>query len=561
MKRTSAVAVNKILNVAPVALLFILGMGLVVLRPLGPKLALIPGNLGDARFNNYVLEHFFQWLTGHVESYWDAPFFYPFQQVTAFSDHLLGSVIFYVPWRALGFDRETAFQFWIIIGYALNYIAAAWVLRKMTFKPVAAGLGAFFFAFGLPVLAQEGHIQLLYRFCIPLASYALFSYDAKPRLRTLVFLFALVVWQFLLSIYLGVFLSMLLLFLLIVLIFLPRQDAAKSSLWQKITRLPRGFADAWRGAKKGERALTVLAISGLVLVLVLSLLPYVRVTQEYDFGWSTDIIYLMLPRPRSYLLADNAFLWSRLSLNILGVPMRHEHQLFPGIAVCLLALLGVLLHKRFTSRTTVWASFAAILLLGAFTLLLRGQSLYTLVWQLPGFNAIRAVARVILVLMWPISVFITWVASELLQKRSWVSQAVLYLVLTLLVVESGLYRHMTYDKANAQNRVAELRAKLPAETPEDPILFVGWDGQGSSKEIDAMLLAQDLGWPTLNGYSGNLPPNYGTPNSCSRLPIRIATYMDLAGITDEAYYEGLMHRVVLIDFEDCDPSWWNAVPD
>ena len=238
MKRDSTVALKKILKLAPIALLFFIGMGWVVLQPLGTKLAMIPGDLGDARFNNYVLEHFFQWLTGHVESYWDAPIFYPFQQVTAFSDNLLGSVIFYVPWRVLGFDRETAFQLWIILGYALNYLSAAWVLRKMSLKPVAAGLGAFFFAFGLPMLAQEGHVQLLYRFCIPLASYALFSYDANPRLRTLVLLFALVVWQFLMSIYLGVFLVMLLIFLLLIaLVILPRRGAAKKdSLWQKITR-------------------------------------------------------------------------------------------------------------------------------------------------------------------------------------------------------------------------------------------------------------------------------------------------------------------------------------
>jgi hypothetical protein len=538
-------------------------MGWVVLRPLGPKLAQIPGDLGDARFNNYVLEHFFQWLTGHVESYWDAPFFYPFQQVTAFSDNLLGSVIFYVPWRALGLDRETSFQFWIIIGYALNYLAAAWVLRKMNLKPVAAGLGAFFFAFGLPVLAKEGHAQLLYRFCIPLASFALISYDAKPRLRTLVLLFALVVWQFLVSIYLGVFLTMLLIFLLVALVVLPRQGAAKKdSLWQRITRMPREFTGAWRRAKMVERVLFVLATGGLALALGLLFLPYLKVTREYDFGWSTDIIYLMLPRPRSYLLADDAAVWGRLSETILGVPMRHEHQLFPGVAVCLLALIGVLGNKRFKARAGVWPHFVAMLLLGAFTLLFRGESFYTLVWKLPGFNAIRAVSRVILVLMWPLSVFIAWVASGLVQKKSCVGQAVLYLLLALLIAESGLFQHGTFAKAETQSRVAELRAKLPEALPADPVLYVRWNGQRTAlvTEIDSMLLAQELGWPTVNGYSGNLPPKYGPPDSCSRLPARITSVMAHSGITAESYYLDLMDRMVLIGFEDCDPAWWDELP-
>ena len=248
---------------------------------------------------------------------------------------------------------------------------------------------------------------------------------------------------------------------------------------------------------------------------------------------------------------------------ILGVPMRHEHQLFPGVAVCLLVLIGVLGNKCASNRALVSGpSFVAMLLLGAFTLLLRGHSLYTLVWDLPGFNAIRAVTRVILVLMWPISILMAWVASELAEKKSWVSQAMLYLVLALLVAESGLYHHSTYAKVEAQGRVAELRAKLPEVLPADPILYVGWDGQRASlvTEIDSMLLAQELGWPTVNGYSGNLPPSYGPPDSCSRLPARIASYMDFAGITDETYYVGLMDRMVLIDFEDCDPAWWDEMP-
>ena len=64
---------------APVWLLLILGMWLVVLRPLGPHMALVPGDLGDARFNNYILEHFFRWVTGATRDYWNAPFFFPFQ--------------------------------------------------------------------------------------------------------------------------------------------------------------------------------------------------------------------------------------------------------------------------------------------------------------------------------------------------------------------------------------------------------------------------------------------------------------------------------------------------
>ena len=29
----------------------------------------IPGDIGDARFNSYVLEHFFRWITGQAPSF------------------------------------------------------------------------------------------------------------------------------------------------------------------------------------------------------------------------------------------------------------------------------------------------------------------------------------------------------------------------------------------------------------------------------------------------------------------------------------------------------------
>ncbi len=172
---------RRLIDQAPVWILLILGLWLVILRPLGPNLALIPGDLGDTRFNNYILEHFFRWVTGLTRDYWNVPFFFPFQQVTAFSDNLLGSAPFYALFRSIGLNKETAFQSWYILGYMLNFTVASYVLWRLKFKPLAVGTGAFFFAFGLPLLAQENHPQLLYRFCIPLAAFSLWRFYQAPR--------------------------------------------------------------------------------------------------------------------------------------------------------------------------------------------------------------------------------------------------------------------------------------------------------------------------------------------------------------------------------------------
>src|SRR5512133_579316 len=157
--------------------IFFFSLWLIVIRPLGPNLTRMPGDLGDARFNSYTLEHDYRRITGDDSSLWNAPFFYPYSQTLTFSENHFGSMLFYAIFRGLGLDREPAFQAWYLLSFLLNYGAAVFVLHKLKLNPLAIGLGAFFFTFGLPVLGQENHVQLIYRFCIPLACYSLWQFS------------------------------------------------------------------------------------------------------------------------------------------------------------------------------------------------------------------------------------------------------------------------------------------------------------------------------------------------------------------------------------------------
>jgi hypothetical protein len=81
-------------------------------------------------------------------------------------------------------------------------------------------------------------------------------------------------------------------------------------------------------------------------------------------------------------------------------------------------------------------------------------------------------------------------------------------------------------------------------------------------EIDAMFVAQELGWPVLNGYSGNFPPGYNNnkTNTCRVIPERIISYMKFAHISNVSFYLGMMKRVVPVGFNDCDQEWWIKLP-
>src|SRR6478735_5455326 len=78
------------------------------------------GDPGDTRFNAYLLEHSWAFLTGRTPSFFDAPFFAPAKNVLAYSDLMIGSGFLYWPWRALGIDRDPAFALFCLGCTALD---------------------------------------------------------------------------------------------------------------------------------------------------------------------------------------------------------------------------------------------------------------------------------------------------------------------------------------------------------------------------------------------------------------------------------------------------------
>ena len=159
----------------------------------------MPGDLGDGRFNNYILEHNFQYLIGNIESYWNAPFMFPVKQVICYSDNLMGSSPFYIIFRFLHFDREFSYQAWILVICILNYLSCYIFLWEWTKNKYAAVLGAFIFAFSIALQSQVTHTQVFPRFCIPLSFLMLLLFIREFHVKYFFGLFFFCVWQFYLS--------------------------------------------------------------------------------------------------------------------------------------------------------------------------------------------------------------------------------------------------------------------------------------------------------------------------------------------------------------------------
>ncbi len=548
-----------LLRSAPIWLIFLLGFWLIALIPLGLHWEFVPGDLGDGRFNNYVLEHFYLWITGQVpsSSYWNAPFFYPFLNVTAFSDNLLGSAPIYALFRWFGLDRETAFQCWYLCNFPLNYIAAAYVLSRAKLRPLAVGVGAFFFAFGAPVLAQGAHFQLYYRFGVPLACYFFLAFFNQPKLTRLIAVAFWVVWQFYLSIYLGLFLLMLLAALALLMPFFI-SDGIDTSIKARILAWPRKLRQAWLQTNLKESVLSLLVICALGICFFELIWPYYKISKDYGFcrGWAE--VTSMLPIIQSFFLSDYTILWAPIS-RFFGqdIDVRHEHQLFPGIAIVIMVLVGLV--GRFKSKNShlAWLFLGSILILMMITLNFYGYSIYWLLWNIPGVNSIRAITRIQMVWLWPLAFFVSWVIDEVMaQKKSHLAQISVFFLTVLLITECIFFEQWKYIKADATLRLTELKQQLPATLPPQPILIVS---NVSSPlyymiELDAMLVAQELGWRTLNGYSGNNPPFFDVNSTCDKLNESIKRYT--GWLHEKAKPKSLLRNeivenIVMVGLHDC----------
>ena len=508
----------------------------------------------DSRLNNYFLEHVWQVLRGNAPSLWNMPFFYPFPWVLGFSDNLFGSVPVYLLARALGAPADTAFQIWFHFGFATNFAAAYYALRRIGGSVPAAAIGALIFAFALPTAAHAWHVQLHYRFGIPLALVFFAEFLQRQSLRALLVSFGWLVWQFYAGIYMGFF-ALIFMALMVVWHGLASLISDQGdSLGNQRTRL----ALDWNSRTGLARAGVLLGISGLLAALVLLFYPYLQVRHIYGATRYWSEISLMLPRPQSYLLSDGSFLWSPAANRLFDtLPMRHEHQMFVGMVPLVLALAGLVVLLRAGWNRAAGVMTGAMGLLILITLYVGGASLWYLIHWIPLASAIRAMTRFDQVLLFPVGL-LAMIAIDALRRRVSPGTALglTGVIAAVAIVEMSMHRSYSAPKEHWRARMAFAEARMPATLPADAILFMSQQtGPFVTADLEAMWIALERGIPTLNGYSGMAPPDAGFffGQDCMEHGRRLTAHEQLSGNPlDEAGWRALSERIVFVGFEHCD---------
>jgi hypothetical protein len=484
---------------------------------------LIAGDFGDARLTLALLEHWHNVYRG-LDDWLSPPYFFPVTRVLAYSATFFLQSLPYSVLRLAGCDPYVAFELTLWLLTQIGYASMIGLLRNLGIRRGFAILGAVLFAFSnllhSRVLPQAYTIMLVPLLLLCLVKGARAgagrAASAPAWLSAAGALFSLILFS---DFYTGWFL-----------IFFAAIAAAIALLIQ------------WRVA------LRCLAFAGsnwpsilcLGVAATLALVPFV-----ITYGPA-----IAAGQARSYAeVARNAmtfgdlfnvstrnvawgWLMSRLGPRYSKVVW--DYGLPPGLLIAFAASCVVfcsgehrLARRRGELRAVLLAATAAAVL-AAWALICRtqGGSLWYLVWRImPGAVAIRLIFRfqyqlslaVVLVVVAALSTawerFATGAALSSESRRRMALAAIVAAGAWLAVEEVNLTRTHGVHRQEELARLASIPS--PGQRCQSFAISQSWPVRPISPialQIDAMLIAERLTLPTVNGYSGFTPPGWRLEN-------------------------------------------------
>lgn len=497
------------------------------------RFALIQTDPGDTRFNNYILEHCFQWISGNPlhKKLWDCPIFYPLTNTAGYSDILIGSAPIYWLWRVLGFWPETSFQLWMIAVGILNFVTCLLFLRQgLQLSSVASVGGAYLFSFASMRGTQLNYPQLLPQFFTMIALFCLCkmfancqdqesSADRSNWTWTILFAIALT-GQVLAGIYLGFFL-----FLGLTIAFgvslLVREPRRSIFLFVRLNWLP-------------------LIVSMLLVMPVLAWTAYHYNLAKTMLGarpWSE--VALMIPTAKSWIDMgpwNYAYHSLRTFLDFTTIPNEPAQRIGVGLLTMTISLIGMVQLLRVS-----WGKIlvSATVVLSATALVYHGDwSPWILVFKyVPAGDVIRVVTRVSLLILVGICVSVAYFLHRM-NSRGWT------LVLLLLIAAEQCQTTMAYNKYEMRDRIDKIAREIPKDCRSFYCVFNMESFAGprywAYSQLDAMWAQLAVNIPTVNGFSGNIPPNWAplsdqiffdSPWSLLRCRINAFQWADLNGLS------------------------------
>jgi len=463
----------------------------------------VPGDAGDGRFNNLVLEHGYQAFLGAT------PFsspgqFHPVEKTITYSDTHWGTLPFFISLRLTGLSTTSAFQGWACLVSLFNLLAVLSLLRVCRVPWLLTGPLTFLAASPASLVwFAGGHIQLLPFFPLPLALGQMIRFRDSGRSVHLVRAFGFLCWLHLCSPYLGFFGTF-----AAVLFF--------AAIWKLVppTTEPRPASDqvrklTWIGSA------AFATVTGLVTCLMYGL--YLSESRQSGTRSWFELAALA-PDWRTWLTAPPGHWlygggWPHpTTLNL------SEHALFSGWipwAGLPLAMV-VLIRFRDDPESGRAASFGFVAIVCTLFFLKYtedGTGLFLwLAQKFDGLRAFRATGRVVVVVHLFQALTLAMLMTQVYRKSS--SRLVRGLLAGAACL-SAVEVISLGQTATPKERIEARREAVLDEwkkAGDRPILLFapGPSNQSSATvHLDAWSAALATRRKTINGYSGNWPASHG----------------------------------------------------
>lgn len=439
------------------------------------RLDSIPDNI-DAYFNIWRLAWVAHQLPSDPAHLFDANIYHPHPTTFAYSDAVLLQGVVGLPFIRAGLRSVHVYNVLVLASFVLCAMAMALLARRVTGGTLPAVCAGLVFAFAPYRFDHYYHLELLWAMWIPLAFWATHRTVESGRLGDGLLVGVFVALQFASSIYYGIFLSTVLGAFSLVLIAGQRGAAVR-------------------------RSLLALTAGGLLAVLVVS--PYAGPYRaaRADVGErerGTAVLYGA--GPRHYLATTPEHVLEGPLLSPLG---RHEKRLFPGVVASVLAALAL-----WPPVTRVTVAYALVLALAVnFSAGYAGIGYWWLYDHVEAYRGLRVPSRFAQITL---AVVALLSAIGLSRMYDWLAPRTRHakaLVVALLVVAGAEYVVWPLTLVRVETAPPPAYEWLRTQ-PRGVLLELPLQTRGPVIQGLYQYRSTFHWWPTVNGYSGNMPEAY-----------------------------------------------------
>lgn len=442
---------------------------------------------------------------------WNQPlYFYPYQDVLGYNDGYFLYGLLGIPYRLLGFDLLVAQELVHMTVKAIGFLSMAALLGRLQKKNIVTLLGAALFTLFISSSARADHGQLFSVAFAPLLAFLLLEAVQSVFLgkKMAMFLYgasfsilygAMLITGFYMAWFFG-------LFLIIYTIFYAYFDFKKVK-----TLLDLALSS------KYQLALILLIFLLAITPFLYVYLPKLKETggQGYDSQIFYSLHYLdVLNFGKGSLLWGHIF--EAIDSRFPGIWRPGEYQVgfTPDVFILSIFIIFSLVLKK-SNTIPLWFKVLACATLCAMLLPLSfsGHSLWFFVRSLvPGGRGLRVIARLYIFLAFPVSILIAVYFSGLWRSFQKARVPIFILLTSVCLGQINTHKDVNLE-VKKHISLASNTAALPKECKaffvHNPVPKSGdFISSVYGQNVQAMLLSDTFGIPTLNGFATFNPSDW-----------------------------------------------------